>query len=61
LPVDRLAKAIGLLFVFLLNLAEECSGESYYFSPSFGEGLSLGMEQPVPKSSFNANSSLPVE
>jgi hypothetical protein len=44
LPVDRPAKAIGLLFVFLLSLAEGCPGESYCFSPSLGEGLSLNME-----------------
>jgi hypothetical protein len=61
LPVDRPAKAIGLFFVFLLDLAEERPGESYCFYLSFGEGLSLDIGQPVPKNSFNANSSLPVE
>jgi hypothetical protein len=61
LPVDRLAKAIGLLFVFLLNLAEKRPSESYCFRFSFGEGLSLNVEQLVFKSSFSANSSLPVE
>jgi hypothetical protein len=61
LPVDQLAKAIGLLLVFLLDLAKERPGESYCFRFSFGEGLSLGMEQPVFKSNFSANPSLPVE
>jgi hypothetical protein len=61
LPVDRLTKAVGLLFVFLLGLAEERPGESYYFRPLFGKGLSLDMGQLVPKNSFNANPSLPIE
>jgi hypothetical protein len=52
---------VGLLFVFLLGLAEERPGESYCFRFSFGEGLSLDIEQPVPKNSFNANPSLPIE
>jgi hypothetical protein len=54
-------EAVGLLFVFLLNLAKERSGESYCFRFSFSEGLSLGIEQPVSRNNFNANSSLPVE
>jgi hypothetical protein len=54
-------KAVGLLFVFLLDLAEERPGENYCFRLSFGESLSLGMEQPVSKNSFSANPSLPVE
>jgi hypothetical protein len=54
-------EAIGLFFVFLLGLAEERPGESHCFRLLFGEGLSLNMEQPVPKSSFNANPSLPIE
>jgi hypothetical protein len=61
LPIDRLTKAVGLLFVFLLDLAEKRPGESYCFRSSFGEGLSLGIEQPVFRNNFNANSSLPVE
>jgi hypothetical protein len=61
LPIDRPTKAIGLLFVFLLGLAEERSGESYCFRFSFGESLSLGIEQPVFKNGFNASPSLPVE
>jgi hypothetical protein len=48
LLIDRLTEAIGLLFVFLLDLAKERPGESYCFRASFGEGLSLDMEQPVP-------------
>jgi hypothetical protein len=54
-------EAVSLLFVFLLNLAKKRSGESYCFRPSFSEGLSLNMGQPVSKSSFNASSSLPIE
>jgi hypothetical protein len=61
LPVDRLAKAIGLFFVFLLGLAKERPSENYCFRLSFGEGLNLGVGQSVPKNSFNANSSLSVE
>jgi hypothetical protein len=61
LAIDRLIKTVGLFFVFLLDLAKERPGESYCFRPSFGEGLSLGMEQPVPRNSFNANPSLPIE
>jgi hypothetical protein len=54
-------KAVGLFFVFLLGLAEGRPGENYCFRFSFGEGLSLGVEQPVPKSSFSASPNLPVE
>jgi hypothetical protein len=54
-------KAVGLLFVFLLNLAKKRPNESHCFRLSFGEGLSLDMGQLVPKNSFNANSNLPVE
>jgi hypothetical protein len=61
LPVDRPAKTIGLFLVFLLSLAKKCPGESYCFSPSLGEGLSLDIKQPVLKNSFNANPSLPIE
>jgi hypothetical protein len=61
LPIDRFIKAVGLFFVFLLDLAKERSGESYCFRFSFNEGLSLDVEQPVFKNSFSANLSLPVE
>jgi hypothetical protein len=61
LLIDRLTEAVGLFFVFLLDLAEERPGESYCFRLSFGEGLSLDVEQPVFKNSFNASSSLPIE
>jgi hypothetical protein len=61
LPIDRLTEAVGLFFVFLLNLAKERPGESYCFRFSFGEGLNLNIGQPVPKNSFSANPSLPVE
>jgi hypothetical protein len=61
LPIDRLAKAIGLFFVFLLDLVKERPSESYCFCSSFSESLSLDIEQPVPKNSFNTNPSLPVE
>jgi hypothetical protein len=54
-------KAVGLLFVFLLNLAKERPGESYYFRFSFSEGLSLGIKQLVSRNSFNANPSLLIE
>jgi hypothetical protein len=54
-------EAISLLFVFLLGLAEERSSESHCFRPSFGESLSLDMEQPVFRNSFSANPSLLVE
>jgi hypothetical protein len=54
-------EAVGLLFVFLLRLAEERSGESHCFRPSFGEGLSLDVGQPVSRSNFSANPSLPIE
>jgi hypothetical protein len=37
-------KAVGLLFVFLLGLAEERPGENYCFRLSFSEGLSLGIK-----------------
>jgi hypothetical protein len=52
---------VGLFFVFLLGLAKERSGESYCFRSLFGEGLSLDIKQPVSKSNFSANPSLPVE
>jgi hypothetical protein len=61
LPIDQPTEAVSLLFVFLLSLAKKRPGESYCFRFSFGEGLSLGVEQPIPKNSFSANSSLPVE
>jgi hypothetical protein len=61
LPVDRFTEAVGLRFVFLLGLAKERPGESYYFRFSFSEGLSLDMGQSVLKNSFNANPSLPIE
>jgi hypothetical protein len=44
LLIDQLTKAIGLFFVFLLNLVKKRLSESYGFRPSLGEGLSLGME-----------------
>jgi hypothetical protein len=61
LPIDRLTKAIGLLFVFLLGLAEDRPGESYCFRFSFNESLSLNIEQLVSRNNFSANSSLSIE
>jgi hypothetical protein len=61
LPIDQLTKAVSLLFVSLLNLAKKRPSESHYFRFSFSEGLSLDIEQPVPKNNFNANLSLPIE
>jgi hypothetical protein len=54
-------KAIGLLFVFLLDLAEERPGESHCFRFSFSEGLNLDVEQSFPKNNFNASPNLPIE
>jgi hypothetical protein len=59
--VDRPTEIVGLLFVFLLGLAKKRPSESHCFRLSFGEGLNLGMEQPVFKNSFNANPSLPIK
>jgi hypothetical protein len=52
---------VGLLFVFLLDLAKERPGENYCFRLLFGEGLSLDMEQSVFRNNFNANPSLLIE
>jgi hypothetical protein len=52
LLIYRPATAVGLLFVFLLGLMEGYFGESYCLGPPFGEGLGMGLGQPVPRSNL---------